>query len=88
MARRDEGRSSQAPSYDEGAGALDRIRLGIGVGALVLLIAFLLSNLQRVEVRFLWMSVDTRMLFALLAAAGFGGIAAVVGGLFARRRER
>ena len=62
-----------------------RIKLGAGVVALVALVVFLLSNLHQVEIRFLGMEWDTRMIWALVVSAIIGAIAMFV---FATTRPR
>ena len=73
----------EAPSRPLGG----QIRLWGGLGAGALLVIFLLQNLQRVEVNFLWMSYDIRMVYALLATAALGAFTAVSVG-FLRGRAR
>jgi uncharacterized integral membrane protein len=65
-----------------------QIKLGAGVLAALLLLLFMAQNLQRVEIHFLWLDWHTRLLFALVIAAAFGGISAVVAGTLIRRGER
>ena len=55
--------------------------------ALGLLAIFLLQNLQTVRVNFLWFHQDIRMIYALLLAAAFGGLATIALGYLQRRRE-
>lgn len=81
-------RSQPITGEDAGPGTLDRIKQGIGLLALAALALFLLQNLQRVEVHFLWFDWQTRMLWALLASAAFGAIGTfLVSTLAGRRRE-
>ncbi len=65
-----------------------QIKLGIGIVAALLLLLFMVQNLQRVEIHFLWFDWNTRLLFALVIAAAFGGISAVVAGTLIRRGEK
>jgi uncharacterized integral membrane protein len=65
-----------------------RIKLAVGIVALAALALFLLQNLQEVEVHFLWFDWSTRMLWALLASAAFGGIATFLIGTLRRRHSR
>jgi uncharacterized integral membrane protein len=65
-----------------------QLKLGAGAIAAVLLLIFMAQNLQRVEIHFLWYDWHTRLLFALLIAAAFGGISAIVAGTLVRRGER
>ncbi len=58
-----------------------------GLTALALLIIFLLQNLQQVRVNFLWFHQDIRLIYALLLAAAFGGVATIALGYLQRRRE-
>lgn len=67
---------------------LSQIKLGAGVFVALLLLLFMAQNLQRVEIHFLWFDWHTRLLFALVIAAAFGGISAVVGGTLFRRGEK
>jgi uncharacterized integral membrane protein len=77
----------QAPAPNNGAITIARIKSGAGVLALAALALFLLQNLQEVDVHFLWFDWSTRMTWALLASAAFGGIGAVLIGTLARRRH-
>jgi uncharacterized integral membrane protein len=82
-------RTQQVAEYPEvdRPGVLDRARLGIGVVGALLLIVFLLQNLQDSEINFLWFSWDMPMVFALVASAVLGALAwGIVG--FVRRRAR
>jgi uncharacterized integral membrane protein len=67
---------------------LAQIRLGAGILAALLLLLFMAQNLQRVEIHFLCFDWNTRLLFALVIAAAFGGISAVVAGTLIRRSDR
>jgi uncharacterized integral membrane protein len=64
-----------------------RIKLSAGILALALLLLFMAQNLQRVNIHFLWFDWHTRLLWALLVAAAFGGISTIVAGALVRRRE-
>jgi uncharacterized integral membrane protein len=64
-----------------------QIRLWGSVGAGGLLVVFLLQNLQTVNVHFLWMTFDIKMVFALLIAAALGALTTVSVG-FLRGRAR
>jgi uncharacterized integral membrane protein len=77
----------QAPVPDNGATLLAKIKTGAGAVALGALALFLFQNLQEVDVHFLWFDWSTRMTWALLASAAFGGIGAVLIGTLARRRH-
>jgi uncharacterized integral membrane protein len=83
--QRDEHPQPAAP--DNGATTLAKIKTGAGALALGALALFLLQNLQEVDMHFLWFDVSTRMTWALLASAAFGGIGAVLIGTLARRRH-
>ena len=69
-------------------GLFSQIKLGAGIFVALLLLLFMAQNLQRVEIHFLWLDWHTRLLFALVIAAAFGGISAVVGGTLIRRGDR
>lgn len=56
----------------------------IGLGFLLL---FLLQNLQDVEVNFLWLTWNTSMIWALLAAAGTGIVIGLLIPTVIRRRR-
>ena len=74
---------------DEGGlGLFVKLRIAVGVLALATLVLFLLQNLQEIDVHFLWFDWSTRMLWALLASAAFGGIAAIIFGTFVGRSKR
>lgn len=85
---REQGRTArdQAPAAEPGL--FNRTKLVAGLAALAVLVIFLLSNLQRVEVRFLGLSWDTRMVWALLAASLIGALGAVMFGTISRRRRQ
>jgi uncharacterized integral membrane protein len=63
-------------------------RVGAGIAALAVLVLFLLQNLQQVDVNFLWFSASIRLIWALLLAAAFGGVATIALGFFTRRKEQ
>ena len=65
-----------------------RVRAAIGATASLAPLLFFVQNLQEVELHFLWFSGSTRMLWALLASALAGAIAAVLIGTLNRRRLR
>jgi len=73
---------------DEGPATWQRIKLGAGIAAIAVLALFLLQNLQSADINFLWFSWHTRMIWALLAAAAFGGAGTILIGAFIRRHER
>ena len=73
--------------YDGAPGAAVSVRLIAGMVALIILITFLLQNLQEVDVNFLWFSWSTRMIWALIASAAIGGIGTIAFATI-RRRER
>ena len=56
---------------------LDGAKLGIGVLAGLALIILFLQNRQEVDVNFLWMEWSAGLIWALLASAIFGALAAV-----------
>jgi uncharacterized integral membrane protein len=72
----------------EGPGTWQRVKLSVGIAAIALLALFLLQNLQSADINFLWFSWRTRMLWALLAAAAFGGVGTILIGTFLRRHEQ
>ena len=55
----------------------DWIKLGVGVICGLALIIFFLQNRQEVDVNFLWMEWSTGLIWALLASAIIGALAAV-----------
>lgn len=63
-----------------------RIRLVAGGVALLTLIIFLFQNLQSADVNFLWFEWRTRMIWALLASAGFGAASVLLAALVWPRR--
>jgi uncharacterized integral membrane protein len=65
-----------------------RIRLGAGLGALALLIIFVLQNLQDAEINFLFWSWDISVAFALLIAALLGGLVILGATWFGPLRRR
>jgi uncharacterized integral membrane protein len=71
-----------------GRSFLGNVRLWGGLGAGALLILFLVQNLQKVEVNFLWMSYEIQMIFALLIAAGLGALTFFFLGVLRRRARR
>jgi|CXWL01.1.fsa_nt_gi uncharacterized integral membrane protein len=64
-----------------------QIRLWGGLIAGALLVLFLLQNLQRVEVNFLWFEWHARMVVALLAAALLGATTTMLIGFIRRRSQ-
>lgn len=83
---RDERRHE--PVEDESsAGTMARMKLSLGVLALVALATFLLQNLQEVQVHFLWFDWSTRLIWALLASAAVGGLATLMMSTLGRRRK-
>lgn len=79
-------RLDQVPGVEESPlPSLRAIFGAIVVGALVL---FLLQNLQRTEIHFLWFDWKTRMVFALLASAVIGSLATWLFGAFRGWRQR
>ena len=84
---RDQANEDIEPPAPE-RGLLSQIRLGAGIGAALLLLLFMAQNLQRVEIHFLWFDWNTRLLFALVLAAAFGGISSVVAVTLTRRARR
>ena len=79
-----DGALEQAP----GRGLLGNIRFWGGIGAGALLVIFLLQNLQTVEVNFLWLSYDIRMVYALLISAVLGALTFFFLGVLRRRARR
>lgn len=69
----------------EGASAWARVKLGVGLAAVALLVVFFMQNLQEVDIHFLWFDWTTRMLYALVIAAIVGALAAAV---FATTRRK
>jgi uncharacterized integral membrane protein len=86
---RDRDQRQQAAEYPEveGPGVLDRVRLGIGIVGALLLVLFLLQNLQDAEINFLWFTWDMPMVFALVASAVLGALAWGIVGFFRRRSQ-
>jgi uncharacterized integral membrane protein len=58
-----------------GPGLTQRVRLGVGIAGVVLLVLFFLQNLQDVELNLLWFTWNTSMVWALLLAAVLGAAA-------------
>ena len=85
---REKNTQPQAEAVAEAPGLMSRLRTGGAIVAAAALVLFLLQNLQRVTVHFLWFSWDTRMLFALLIAAFFGVISSVLAVIVSRDRKR
>lgn len=75
------GYGEQQPSLE------DRIKLAIGVIAALALATFLLQNLQRAEIHFLWFEWTTRMIWALLVSAAFGAFSAFLVTIIRPRRR-
>jgi uncharacterized integral membrane protein len=61
---------------EEPRSAGDWIKLGVGVLCGLALIIFFLQNRQEVAVNFLWMEWSTGLIWALLASAIIGALAA------------
>jgi uncharacterized integral membrane protein len=83
---RDRNQSQDLAEPDEEQpGLTDRIRLFGGLGGALLLLLFLVQNLQKSEIRFLWFSWDMPTIFALIASAVLGALGWGVVGFFRRR---
>ncbi len=52
-------------------------QLAVQVGALVLLVVFVLQNTNRVEIDFIFWTINTRLIWALLVAAALGFLVGV-----------
>ncbi len=74
--------ASQAP------GTFDRIKAAAGIIAVVLLLLFFVQNLQDVKVNFLFFTMHTRLLWALLVSAAFGAIGTFLVGVLRGRSDR
>ena len=82
---RNEGEQGDTQGRSLGAS----LRLWGSLGAGALLVIFLLQNLQKAEINFLWMSYNIRTIYALLIAAALGAIVALsIGYLRGRARNR
>ena len=66
---------------------MSRVRLGAGIGGLILLVLFLVQNFHDANVQFLWFDVQMPMVFALLVAAACGALVTLLFG-FVRGRSR
>lgn len=64
------------------------LRLFGGLGAVGLLALFLLQNLQDAEINFLWFEWNIPVIWALLASAAFGAIAAFAFSTLRGRRPK
>lgn len=86
---RDRDQAQQATPYPEaeGPGIIDRIRLGIGVVGAILLVIFLLQNLDSTKIKVLFWSWDMPLIFALIASAVLGALAWGIAGFFRRRAK-
>lgn len=62
---------------DDGRSAMDKIKLGVSLAGLALLLIFFLQNRQEVDVNLLWFEWQTGLVWALLAAAVLGALSAV-----------
>ena len=65
-----------------------QIRLWGGLLAGALLVVFLLQNLQKVEINFLWFQWHARMIVALIVTAFLGAIMTLMVGFFRRRGQQ
>ena len=85
-----QSRGAQIPEpVDDRPSLGHQLRMGAGVVAIAALLLFFLQNLQEVRMHFLWFDWDTRLIFALLASAIVGGVAAwLIGALRRRGRPR
>lgn len=72
-----------------GAGAPlgDRVRAGLSVAVGMVLLIFLLQNLQDVKINFLWWDWRTDMVWALLVSALFGAVATFLLTALLRRQK-
>ena len=86
---RDRDQTQQAAEYPEveGPGVVDRIRLGLGIAGAILLVIFLVQNLDSTEIKLLFWSWDMPLIFALIASAVLGALAWGIVGFFRRRSQ-
>jgi uncharacterized integral membrane protein len=86
----DERQDRLAPAAEkapEERSLLGQARLwGGGAGAL-LLVLFLVQNLQQAQVNFLWFEWKVRLIFALVGSAILGAVASMLIGFFRRRAQ-
>ncbi len=64
-----------------------QVRLWGGVAGAALLVLFLIQNLQRVDVNFLWFEWHVRLIFALIGSAVLGVFASMLFGFIRRRSQ-
>jgi uncharacterized integral membrane protein len=88
MAHPRDERQHMAAEEETSAGPMARMKLPLGVLALAALALFLLQNLQEVQVHFLWFDWSTRLIWALLASAAVGTLAALLISTLGRRRRQ
>ena len=72
---------------DEARSLGSQIRLWGGLFSGVLLVVFLLQNLQKVEINFLWFEWHARMIVALIVTAFLGAVMTLMVGFFRRRGQ-
>ena len=58
----------------ESASPLTNPRFLVGGGIAAVFVIFILSNLEEVEIDFLWMSVTTNLIWALAISFAFGAV--------------
>ncbi len=89
---RDDRTPQEGQTYEVQESPLPSLRAILGALVLGLLVLFLLQNLQKTEIHFLWFDWKTRIVFALLASSVFGALATWLFSTFRgwaqRRRER
>jgi uncharacterized integral membrane protein len=86
---RDRGQAQQATQYPEvdGPGMMDRIRLGLGIAGAIVLVIFLVQNLESTTISFLFWEWDMPLIFALIASAVLGALAWGIVGFLRRRAQ-
>ena len=86
---RDREQAQQATQYPEveGPGVIDRVRLGLGIAGAIVLVIFLVQNLDSTDITFLFWSWSMPLIFALVASAVLGALAWGIVGFFRRRAQ-